>query len=145
MQTNPRDSRARKDSAWTHTHAQGSSRARGSFLCAGEIHWNRGLRFCKVTASEVFITRFDILAILATQSRPISCARIAELTWMHGRHGRSFHADLATRLRRLRRWGLLKRWSARAPVLGASRAKYLWSITQRGRERLAWGLSQTQH
>src|SRR6266536_2149689 len=36
---------------------------------------------------------------LAAQSRPICCARIAELTGKCGWHRRSFQADLATRLR----------------------------------------------
>jgi hypothetical protein len=90
------------------------------------------------------MTRFDILAILATQSHPISCARIAELTQIRGQYRRSFQADLATRLRRLRKWGLLKRWQARKAHFGAGRSKYLWSITQRGQERLAWASASDQ-
>jgi hypothetical protein len=90
------------------------------------------------------MTRFDILAILAAQSRPISCARLAELTARRGWYRRSFHADLATRLRRLYRWGLLHRWLAAERPAGAARAKYLWSITRRGRDRLEWGLRQRQ-
>jgi hypothetical protein len=80
------------------------------------------------------MTRFDILAIFATQSRPISCKRLAELTQRPASYRRSFQADLATRLRRLYRWGLRHRWSA----FSGRRAIYLWSFSQRGRERLAW-------
>jgi repressor of nif and glnA expression len=84
------------------------------------------------------MTRFDILAILAAQTRPISCKRIAELTGKRGWYRRSFHADLATRLRRLYRWGLLHRWRAAGGHFGERRATYLWSLSQRGLERLEW-------
>jgi repressor of nif and glnA expression len=87
------------------------------------------------------MTRFDILAILESQSRPISCAQIAELTQIRGWYRR---ADLATRLRRLRKWGLLKRWQARKAHFGAGRSKYLWSITRRGQQRLAWATAGDQ-
>jgi hypothetical protein len=86
------------------------------------------------------MTRFDILAILATQSRPVSCARIAELTGKRGWYRRSFHADLATRLRRLYRWGLLHRWRVADEPFDYTRAKYLWALSQRGRERLEWAV-----
>ena len=83
------------------------------------------------------MTRFDILAILAAQSRPISCKRLAELTGLARWYRRSFQADLATRLRRLYRWGLLHRWQAGKAFFGTRRG-YLWSVTQRGRARLEW-------
>ena len=84
---------------------------RGNFqmqICAPDF-WivkclGRAGDFCKVTAEGLFMPRFDILAILAEQSRPISCKRIAELTGRRGWYRRSFQADLATRLRRLYRW-----------------------------------------
>jgi hypothetical protein len=82
------------------------------------------------------MTRFDILAILAAQPRPITCKQLAELTGKRGWYLRPFQADLATRLRRLRKWGLLKRGRARKKPFGAGRARYLWSITRRGLERL---------
>jgi hypothetical protein len=85
------------------------------------------------------MTRFDILAILAAQSHPISCARLAELTGECRSYRRSFHADLGTRLRRLYRWGLLHRWQA----FNGRRATYLWSLSERGRERLDWAKSRT--
>jgi hypothetical protein len=88
------------------------------------------------------MTRFDILAILAAQSNPIPCKRIAELTGKRRWYRRSFQADLATRLRRLYRWGLLHRWRAADGPFGHARAKYLWSLSwslsPRGRERLEW-------
>jgi len=84
------------------------------------------------------VTRFDILAILADQSRPISCARIAELTANRGWYRRSFQADLATRLRRLYRWGLLHRWRVAEGPFWDRRAIYLWSLSRRGLERLKW-------
>jgi repressor of nif and glnA expression len=84
------------------------------------------------------MTRFDILAILAAQSRPISCKRIAELTGKRGWYRRSFQADVATRLRRLYRWGLLQRWRVADGHFSDGRAIYLWSLSQRGLERLEW-------
>ena len=84
------------------------------------------------------MTRFDILAILADQSRPISCKRRAELNGKRGWYRRSFQADLATRLRRLYRWGLLRRWKTAEAPFTDGRAIYLWSLSQRGRERLEW-------
>jgi hypothetical protein len=84
------------------------------------------------------MTRFDILAILAAQSRPISCRSIAKLAGKRGWYGRSFQADLATRLRRLYRWGLLHRWRVADGPFWDQRAIYLWSLSQRGRERLKW-------
>lgn len=96
--------------------------------------------FCKVTAKDVFMTRFDILAILAAESHPISCARLAELTGRRGWYRRSFQADLATRLRRLYRWGLLQRWKTAEGPFADGRAIYLWSLSQRGRERLEWAV-----
>ena len=97
--------------------------------------------FCKLTAKTILMTRFDLLAILETQSSPISCARIAVLSGSRRCHRRSFQADLATRLRRLYRWGLLRRRDvSKRNFLGGwgKRPKYLWSISARGRERLAW-------
>jgi len=86
------------------------------------------------------MTRFDILAILAKQSRPISCKRLAELTGTRRWYRRSFRADLATRLRRLYRWGLLHRWRVADGPFWDGRATYLWSLSQRGRERLEWAV-----
>jgi hypothetical protein len=84
------------------------------------------------------MTRFDLLAILDAQARPISCARIAELNGWRDWYRRSFQADLATRLRKLYKWGLLRRRNVSARRLWGGRAKYLWSISERSRARLEW-------
>ena len=51
------------------------------------------------------MTRFNILAIIAGQNQPLTCVEIAKLSGRPGWHTRSFRASLATRLRKLRRWG----------------------------------------
>src|SRR6266478_4448644 len=84
------------------------------------------------------MTRFDLLAILDAQTHPISCARIAEISGRRDWYRRSFQADLATRLRKLYRWGLLRRRSVSGGRSWSRRAKYLWSISERGRTRLEW-------
>jgi hypothetical protein len=84
------------------------------------------------------MTRFDLLAILDAQTRPISCARIAELSGRRGWYRRSFQADLATRLTKLYRWGLLRRQNVSDRRSRGGRAKYLWSLSERGRTRLEW-------
>jgi hypothetical protein len=84
------------------------------------------------------MTRFDLLGILERQSQPISCARIAVLTGVRGCHSRSFQADLATRLRWLYRWGLLRRRNVSNRRGWGKRPKYLWTLSVRGRTRLEW-------
>ena len=128
---------ARKRSIAQNSPRKTCTRKRAHFAPTGK-RLNAGGRFCKVTAKGVSMTRFDILAILAAQTRPISCKRLAELSGERRWYRRSFQADLATRLRRLYRWGLLHRWRARDGSLGNARAKYLWSLSPRGRSRLDW-------
>src|SRR5437762_12142026 len=91
------------------------------------------------------MTRFDILAILAEQSHPISCKRLAELTGKRGWYRRSFQADLATRLRRLYKWGLLHRWQTAYGFFRGGRAKYRWSLSPRGKSRLEWAIRTHPH
>ena len=74
------------------------------------------------------MTRFDLLAILETQMQPISCAQIAKLTGQSRCYSRSFRADLATRLRTLYRWGLLRRRRIYR--------RRLWGSRYRGRQNI---------
>jgi len=89
------------------------------------------------------MTRFELLAILSGQDRALSCAEIAQLTGHPRWYSRNFRASLNARLRRLWRWGLVRR--RRAPWRRPAHARcgvYLWSISRRGLERLAWAESQ---
>ena len=86
--------------------------------------------FCKLTP----MTRFELLELLNQQNCAISCAEISGLLKVPDRHTRSFCSSLATRLRRLYRWGLVRRQRLRS--------RYLWRISERGRERLAWAKSR---
>lgn len=88
------------------------------------------------------MTRFELLALLAGQNEAISCNRIAEISGQRSWYRRSFRASLASRLRRLRRWGLVRR--RLAPYLRPAHARtgiYLWRISSRGRKRLQWARS----
>ncbi len=85
------------------------------------------------------MTRFDILAILAGQNRGITCREIAELSGQTLFGTRSFRASLNSRLRRLWRWGLVRReMRQELRPRHARTGVYVWDLSARGRQRLAW-------
>jgi hypothetical protein len=99
--------------------------------------------FCKAITDEVKMTRFQILALLSGQDRALSCTEVAQLTGHPRWYSRNFRASLHAQLRRLWRWGLLRRRRARWRRPAHSRSGiYLWSISRRGQERLAWAKSE---
>ena len=85
------------------------------------------------------MTRFELLDLLSRQDRAISCRELAEKFRCPGWYSRGFRASLNARLRKLRRYGLVKRrlnrwlrpYHARCGV-------YLWTISTRGKVRLEW-------
>jgi hypothetical protein len=89
------------------------------------------------------MTRFQILAIIAGQNQALTCAEIAELSGRPGWYTRSFRASLATRLRKLWKWGLLRRdlhpWNRAAH---SRQRPYAWRLSARGRQRLSWARSE---
>ena len=85
------------------------------------------------------MSRFVILALLARMNRAVTCVELARLCGLPGWFTRSFRASLNSRLRRLRRWGLVKR--KLVPWLKPARAScgvYVWTISERGKLRLQW-------
>ena len=89
------------------------------------------------------MTRFQILALLSGQNRAISCKEFAQLIGHPRGSSRNFRASLHARLRRLWRWGLVRRRRARWLRPRHSRSGvYLWSISSRGKQRLAWAKEQ---
>lgn len=88
------------------------------------------------------MTRFEILRQFSTYITPVSCKDFAKRTGDPNAHTRSFQASLATRLRRLRAYGLLRRETYKSGLIFRSKRRiHHWSITSRGRDRLAWAKS----
>jgi len=89
------------------------------------------------------MTRFNILAIIAGQNQPLTCAEIAKLSGRPCWYTRSFQASLATRLRKLWKWGLVRRkvhpWNR--PAHSRERP-YVWALSARGRDRVSWARSK---
>lgn len=85
------------------------------------------------------LSRFDILELLSRQDYGISCRQLAEMSRRPGWYSREFRTSLNARLRKLWRYGLVKRrlylglrpYHARSGV-------FLWRISTRGRVRLQW-------
>lgn len=89
------------------------------------------------------MTRFEILREFSTYVTPVTCKDFAKGTGDPKAHTRSFQASLATRLRRLRTHGLLRRATYKSGLVFRSKRRlHHWSITSRGRDRLAWAKSK---
>jgi hypothetical protein len=86
------------------------------------------------------MTRFQILELISGQNRPLTCEEIAKLSGHPTGYSRSFYASVASRLRRLWRLGLLCRDSRPSRRLRGS--VYVWTLSERGKERLLWARSQ---
>ena len=89
------------------------------------------------------MTRFEILLEFSTYLTPVTCKNFAKGTRDPKAHTRSFQASLATRFRRLRAYGLLRRETYKSGLIFRSKRRlHHWSITARGRDRLAWAQSK---
>jgi hypothetical protein len=95
-------------------------------------------------ASQDELSRFRILKLLSNALFGLTCFQLARNSGREDWKSRSFRASLATRLRRLRSSGLVRRdldgWLR--PAHSRRVGVYRWWITKRGRERLAWAESQ---
>jgi hypothetical protein len=89
------------------------------------------------------MTRFEILRLISNFITPVTCKDLAKSTGFPNSRTRSFQASLATRLRRLRSHGLLQRGRYKSGLIFRSKRRLNhWSITQRGKDRLAWAKSK---
>jgi len=90
------------------------------------------------------MSRFRILKLISDALFGLTCSQLAKRSGREHWNTRSFHASLATRLRRLRSSGLIRRELDRFSRPARSRriGIYRWWITQRGQERLAWAKSK---
>jgi DNA-binding IclR family transcriptional regulator len=89
------------------------------------------------------MTRFEILNLVSNFPTPVSCKDLAKSTGLPNFHTRSFQASLATRLRRLKNHGLLRVDGHKSGLFFRSKRRLNhWSITKRGRDRLAWAKSE---
>lgn len=89
------------------------------------------------------MTRFEILREFSKYFSPVTCKDFAKGTGNPKAHTRSFQASLATRLRRLRAYGLLRSATYKSGLIFRSKRRlHHWSITARGRDRLAWAESE---
>ena len=90
------------------------------------------------------LSRFHILKLLSDALFGLTCFQLAKKSGQEHWNTRSFRASLATRLRRLRSSGLIRRELDRLSRPAHSRriGIYRWSITPRGQERLAWAKSK---
>jgi hypothetical protein len=90
------------------------------------------------------ISRFWILLVLSEAFFGLTCREIAQKTGKTRWYTRSFRASLATRLRRLRSFGLVQRTLDRLSRPARSRRVgiYRWKISDRGRQRLLWAKSK---
>ncbi len=89
------------------------------------------------------MTRFDILRLISNFLTPVTCKELAKSTGLPNLHTRSFQASLATRLRKLQVYGLLRRKRYRPGFIFRGRREVNhWSLTQKGRDRLAWAESK---
>jgi predicted transcriptional regulator len=95
------------------------------------------------------MTRFQILKLLSANVtilgyfRPVSCAELAKRTGNPRSNLRSYRASLATSLRRLWKYGLVRRKEDRSlrPAHGG-RGVYVWTISEKGLLRLSWAKEQ---
>jgi hypothetical protein len=85
-------------------------------------------------------SRFRILELLSATDGALTCSELAKRSGQAGFWTRSFRASLATRLRRLRRWGLVwrhrERWGR--PARSRRAGIYRWRISRRRLARLGW-------
>jgi len=89
------------------------------------------------------MTKFEILDLISSYFTSATCNELAKRTSHPNSHKRSFQAGFATRLRRLHTQGLLRRKRFRPGLIFRSRREVNhWSITDRGRARLAWAKSK---
>lgn len=90
------------------------------------------------------VTRFRILALLSAADGGLTCKELAKVTEHERYITRSFQASLATRLRRLRRWGLVRRRLDKFDRPKRSRRKGVsrWRLSRRGSTRLSWAKSR---
>jgi len=95
-------------------------------------------------SSEPKLSRFRILDLLSAAIFGLTCSALAECTGQRRWNTRSFQASLTTRLRRLRQLGLIRRDLDKLsrPARSSRDGIYRWSITSRGRDRLAWARSK---
>jgi predicted transcriptional regulator len=95
------------------------------------------------------MTRFEILKLLSANDpflgyfHPVSCAELAKRTGNPRSNSRSYRASLSTSLRRLRKYGLVRRKEDRSlrPAHGGG-GVYVWTISQKGLRRLSWAKEQ---
>lgn len=89
------------------------------------------------------MSRFEILALLSRVSPNLTVPELARASEELEFHRHAFRAALRTQLNRLHRWGLVRRqfrrWSY-SPQSGFGRWHY--SISQKGKDRLAWARAQ---
>ena len=89
------------------------------------------------------MTKFEILDLISSRLIAVTCKELAKSTGRPNSHKRSSQASFATRLRRLHSQGLLRRKRFRPGLVFRSRREVNhWSITDRGRDRLAWAKSK---
>jgi hypothetical protein len=90
------------------------------------------------------MTRFHILKLLSDALFGLTCSQLAKKSGKEHWNTRSYRASVATRLRRLRFSGLVRRELDRfsRPAHARRIGIYRWRITQRGQERLAWAKSK---
>ena len=95
------------------------------------------------------MTRFEILRLLSENVtflgyiRPISCAELSKRSGNPRFNTRSYRASLATSLRRLLKYGLVRRKEDRSlrPRHGGH-SVYVWTISEKGLQRLSWAKEQ---
>ena len=90
------------------------------------------------------LSRFQILKLFSNALFGLTCSELARNSGRENWKSRSFRASLATRLRRLRSSGLIRRklGTLSRPAHSSRAGIYRWWITERGRQRLAWAKSQ---
>jgi hypothetical protein len=95
-------------------------------------------------SSEAKLSRFRILELLSGALFGLTCSGLAERTGQQNSGTRSFQASIATRLRRLRRLGLVRCDLDRLSRPAHSRrvGVYRWRLTGRGSDRLSWARSK---
>ncbi len=90
------------------------------------------------------LDRFQLLELISASQHALSCTELAKLTGQPGWYTRSFRASLATRLRRLWRWGLLRRYldTSQRPRHARRSGVFVWSMSPKGKDRLTWAKSE---
>lgn len=89
------------------------------------------------------LSRFRVLALLSTSDFGFTTAELAKASGRDRSSSRSFQASLGTRLRRLRRWGLVRCRLDKfdRPMRSRRKGVTRWRLSTRGVERLAWAKS----